>query len=240
MALKQLGYNDVYHMKAVFERNDADFWVAAMQAKFEGKGAEYGRQEWDRLLGDCMSPRAVTDIPAAMFAAELIAAYPDAKVILTTRDVDRWYRSVLETIHAAHQGIERKIFALFQTKAGAMRDLRNQYFEHLWWNDFPRFGKRSFKEHNDLVRRLAPPERFLEYGVKQGWEPLCEFLGKEIPHGVEFPHLNDTESFRKSLGVGQMGVRNILQKVIKISLPAIVVGAAIWWRSSLMAYFGKY
>ena len=57
MALKQLGYNDVYHMREVFTRNDADLWVAALEAKYEGKGAEWGREEWDRLLGDCMVRR---------------------------------------------------------------------------------------------------------------------------------------------------------------------------------------
>ena len=53
-ALKQLGYNDVYHMKEVYMRNDANFWVAAFEAKYEGKGAEYGMEEWDHVLGDCM------------------------------------------------------------------------------------------------------------------------------------------------------------------------------------------
>lgn len=31
-------------------------------------------------------------MPAAYFAEELLAAYPEAKVILTTRDVDKWHR----------------------------------------------------------------------------------------------------------------------------------------------------
>jgi hypothetical protein len=34
------------------------------------------------------------------------------------------------------------------------------------------------------------------YDVKEGWEPLCEFLGVEVPEGKPFPHLNDTEAFR--------------------------------------------
>lgn len=31
-------------------------------------------------------------MPAAFFADELIAAYPDAKVILNKRDIDSWYK----------------------------------------------------------------------------------------------------------------------------------------------------
>lgn len=63
-------------------------WMDALTAKFDGKGS-FGREEWDALLGHC---QAVSDWPAVAFAPELIAAYPDAKVILTTRDVDSWHK----------------------------------------------------------------------------------------------------------------------------------------------------
>lgn len=36
--------------------------------------------------------KAVCDMPAAYFAEELVQAYPDAKVILTIRDVDKWHK----------------------------------------------------------------------------------------------------------------------------------------------------
>ncbi|CAK8689030.1 unnamed protein product [Clavelina lepadiformis] len=35
----------------------------------------------------------------------------------------------------------------------------------------------------------APKDRLLVYNVKEGWGPLCKFLGKEIPN-KEFPHEN--------------------------------------------------
>ena len=47
--------------------------------------------KWDYV---CYTIQAVTDFPAAIFAGELIDAYPEAKVILTNRDVDSWYESV--------------------------------------------------------------------------------------------------------------------------------------------------
>ena len=37
---------------------------------------------------------AVTDLPSAFFYRELLAAYPNCRAILTTRDVDAWWRSV--------------------------------------------------------------------------------------------------------------------------------------------------
>jgi hypothetical protein len=43
----------------------------------------------------------------------------------------------------------------------------------------------------------VPAERLLVYEVKEGWEPLCEFLGVEAPKDEPFPHLNDTDAFRR-------------------------------------------
>jgi hypothetical protein len=67
---------------------DNKYWLAALQAKFEGKGKPYGRAEFDRLLGHC---QGVSDLPAILFAEELIEAYPEAKVILTHREFESWY-----------------------------------------------------------------------------------------------------------------------------------------------------
>ncbi|MCJ1415609.1 hypothetical protein MMC32_001941 [Xylographa parallela] len=236
-ALKELGYNDVYHMKEVYMRNDADFWVAAFEAKYEGKGAKYGKEQWDHLLGDCM---AVTDIPAAAFARELVAAYPDAKVILTTRSVDGWYRSMLATVYAAHVDPWRKLQSLWDAKAASMWALRKKYHEHLWWNDFPRYGKRFFQEHNDLVRSLVPSDRLLEYEVSEGWEPLCAFLGKEVPAGKVFPWINKTDDFqRTSREVTAQVYWRYVQAVARVVVPVAAVGAAFWWRSGIKAFLNR-
>jgi hypothetical protein len=64
-------------------------WMEAIEAKFDGKGKPYGRAEFDKLLGHC---QGASDIPAILFAEELIVAYPEAKVILTHRNFDTWYK----------------------------------------------------------------------------------------------------------------------------------------------------
>ena len=66
-------------------------WQDAFAAKFDGEG-EFGKEQWDQLLGHC---QAVCDWPAVAFAKELIEAYPEAKVLITTRDVDSWHAYVL-------------------------------------------------------------------------------------------------------------------------------------------------
>jgi hypothetical protein len=42
---------------------------------------------------------AVADAPASVFAAELIQAYPEAKIILNHRkDIDAWHKSLMGTL----------------------------------------------------------------------------------------------------------------------------------------------
>lgn len=41
--------------------------------------------------------QAVADYPAAIFPAELLKAYPEAVVILTTRSEEAWYNSMMST-----------------------------------------------------------------------------------------------------------------------------------------------
>jgi hypothetical protein len=56
---------------------------------------------------------------------------------------------------------------------------------------------RVFWEHERAVRAAISPERLLVFDVAQGWEPLCAFLGKPIPEGEPFPHVNDTPAFQR-------------------------------------------
>lgn len=86
LALQMLGYKP-YHMAAVMKnpKTIMPCWNDAMEAKYEGKGRPYGREEFDKLLG---RHDAVLDVPCILFAEEFIKMYPDAKVVLTERPVD--------------------------------------------------------------------------------------------------------------------------------------------------------
>lgn len=43
--------------------------------------------------------QAITDIPCILFTDELLAAYPNAKVVLTMRDPDKWVESIYKTLY---------------------------------------------------------------------------------------------------------------------------------------------
>lgn len=48
------------------------------------------------------------------------------------------------------------------------------------------------------VRREVPDRRLLEYEVGQGWEPLCDFLGVDVPD-EPFPRVNDSQNFEQEI-----------------------------------------
>ena len=41
--------------------------------------------------------------------------------------------------------------------------------------------KKRYRMHNHRVKSIVPPEKLLVFNVKQGWKPLCDFLGCEVP-----------------------------------------------------------
>ncbi|KAJ6562695.1 hypothetical protein DFH09DRAFT_984937 [Mycena vulgaris] len=188
-ALQILGYNDVHHMQSVFTNPpEADMWIEAINARFFGQGKPYGREEWDQLLGHC---QAVTDTPAMVFPEDLIAAYPDAQVILGIRDVDKWWKSFSETIGGVVNSRRYRFAAYLDAQglgkvAGMAQLLMSVIIGPVATEES---AKARFTEYYSRVRKLLPKERLLEHDVKEG---LCAFLGKEVPP-VDFPRTNDTK-----------------------------------------------
>lgn len=148
----------------------------------------------DHGVGD----QALTDIPAACFSEELIAAYPDAKVILTTRTPSSWYRSMIRTIHSLQTSPLDRFLVLFASPyIKLVSRVMDLIVEHYFEGSISEHGERVFESHNELVRNTAACQQrdFLEFQIGDGWRPLCEFLGKAEPE-MDFPHVNDAKSFR--------------------------------------------
>jgi hypothetical protein len=157
--------------------------------------------DWERVLGDY---RATVDWPGCTFYGELLERNPDAKVILTVRDPQRWYESARDTIYRASGASYSAAFrlaGLVVPRARRRARMTGFVSELVWEGDFDgRFGDRehaieTFERHNEEVERRVPPEKLLVYEVKQGWGPLCDFLGVEAPD-KPFPRLNDGETFQ--------------------------------------------
>jgi hypothetical protein len=185
-ALEQLGFAPCYHYVEVVERrpgrNDGHLraWVDFAKGRRE--------MDWRWLL---RSYRAVLDFPMCSFYAELLAAFPDARVILTLRDPESWFRS-FEGLYTSLRRM--RLGALFAPRLRATATI----FEHLVKRRV--FGGRlgreacleAFERHRCDVIASVPAERLLVYDVRQGWGPLCSFLARPDPD-VPFPHLNEGE-----------------------------------------------
>ncbi|KAL3460917.1 hypothetical protein BJX64DRAFT_300446 [Aspergillus heterothallicus] len=182
--------------------------------------------DFDTFLGSCVG---VSDLHAAAFAGELIAAYPNAKVILNTRaDLDAWYTSMAATMgyfdrNPVDWAWWQSWFSaeLFWVRHCMCRTLMPAFFA----GSFARNGKRVYEEHVAMVRGLGlSGERLLEWRVEDGWAPLCEFLGKEVPPaGVEFPSGNPPRAWEERIArttaqYQRRAVRNMLVTA------AVVVG----------------
>ncbi|CAF1205807.1 unnamed protein product [Didymodactylos carnosus] len=135
--------------------------------------------------------------------------YPNAKVILTVRDPDKWYKSVKDTIYdARHQfpGCYVKRFNLLKYGRKFWETYRvDEMARAIIWtkafhNQFKdkQYAIELFQQHNARVQRVVPRERLLVYDVKQGWAPLCKFLNVPIP-SEEFPFVNDANIHRRDI-----------------------------------------
>ncbi|KAF7307272.1 hypothetical protein MIND_00521000 [Mycena indigotica] len=223
IALETLGYRETNHGFAVWTNfSEMEMWTEAINAKYFGKGKPYGKKEWDALLGHCM---AITDVPHLLFAAELIEAYPEAKVILTTRSPDSWWKSYQSTI-ASSLSSPLGTFNAWLEPATAGRIL--EFWKLVFLAMFKttditeEVAKKRYVEYYDEVRALVPKERLLEYQVGEpgGWDRLCVFLDKKVPEGAPFPKVNDTQAFHDHM---KSRVVPIWKRAAKKYLPPVVM-----------------
>ena len=183
LALERLGFGPCHHMVEVFaDPPSAAVWADAG----EGKPVD-----WEALLTGFHS---AVDYPAAAFYRELAEAYPEAKVILTLRDPEAWWRSTQATIFARDvpdpptNPWERMVLGMTRrTLGGETHD-----HDHLI---------APFNAHTAEVRKVIPPERLLVYEVAEGWEPLCAFLGVAVPSEAML-HTNTTGEFQARIREG--------------------------------------
>jgi hypothetical protein len=182
LALERLLGEPCYHMKELFGRpEDIPVWLDA---------ALGGATDWDGLLAGYA---AAVDWPSSAFWRELSEAYPNALVLLSTRDVDAWWTSASNTIFspAVTKPSEHSPFP-----PGWPHDLISVRFTPGWQNEDE--AKAAYRRHNDEVRAEVPVGRLLEWCPGDGWEPICAALGLEVP-GEPFPHANTTEMFQARL-----------------------------------------
>jgi hypothetical protein len=203
-ALHLLGYDPCYHMRsAMTHPSHLKFWVRAKA----GEPVDF-RNFFRRY-------NAAVDWPACEFYQELMAAFPEAKVVLNVRDPEQWYDSVIDTLWV----VTRVLPWWFPMVMKQMHD------DVIWNGRFKgEFLDRArtlavYRAHLLDVRRTVPAERLLVFHVSEGWGPLCAFLGQPVPDNVPFPHLNDRAYFQRVI---------LALRILAWLVPAGVLAGLVW------------
>ncbi|XP_059095963.1 uncharacterized protein LOC131890601 [Tigriopus californicus] len=191
-----------YHMMSMIEGSPAEsaFWAKALKGGVTP-------QEWRDFLGG-RGYRAGVDYPLSRFYRELMEAYPNAKIILTTRNPETWYKSVKDSIYKGSLIMKKLSVHLFLILVG--KTLTAKVMDDLGYlpakgmdkgiftviEEGPDSAQKYFEEWVESVKECVPKDRLLIFEVKEGWKPLCQFLDVPIPD-VPFPRLNDTASMAR-------------------------------------------
>ncbi len=181
-ALEKLGFDKCYHMMEVMKHPEHErYWADAHRGK---------EIDWEALFDGY---QASVDWPSCNLWREQLARYPDAKVLLSQRDPDRWYDSVMATIY-------QSTLDGMKSEDPARRTHVDWINETIWNRVFDgRMDDRAhviacFEAHNQSVIDEVPPEKLLVYEPGQGWEPICNFLNVPVPH-EDYPRVNTREEF---------------------------------------------
>ncbi len=173
-ALELLGFGPCHHMHEVMARPHlTEAWRGV---------AAGGPRDWDAIFDGY---RATVDWPSAHYWEEIATHYPDAKVVLSFRDPDSWHRSMENTIlPVLRDGTDPQSFG------NAV--LRDQLFSGRLDDRDHIIG--VYLDHIDRVKATCPPERLLVYELGSGWDPLCAFLGCDVPD-EPYPSGNRPDQF---------------------------------------------
>lgn len=188
LALEQLGFGPCHHMEEVMGHPEqVPHWCAAALGE---------TMDWDDVY---RGYRSTVDWPGAHYWRELVERYPDAKVIHTVRPAEEWWDSFSKTIgtiladvggeNGEVRSLTEMAHAVVATTFGSGLDDKDAALQ-------------AFEQRTADVKAAVPADRLLVFEARQGWAPLCEFLGVPTPTGP-FPRTNDTAAFWKTFGDAQ-------------------------------------
>ena len=185
-ALELLGFGPCHHMSEVVGN------AAQIQAWSE---VANGRPDFDRIFAGY---RAAVDFPVSAYWPDVLNTRPDARIILSYRAPKDWYGSFSQTILPLildREAWPQNAIPWFEMMEKVIigKALRGQT---------DRDGiLRAYRDNEVAVRNLEAEGRALVFSVRDGWEPLCRFLGTAVPD-EPFPNTNPRADFFASVKSG--------------------------------------
>merc|ERR1719341_1116228 len=228
-ALRQLGYK-VYDFAEHLQLHMEDHLEF-----FEG------RTDSTQLLELYKDVEAITDPLATTLWYTFFRAYPEAKVILMLRDSpETWLRSLkkmLDALGTTYPWYSEYIRWFSETRrkydtmightmvrnSGTLITAQGRDISS--GDDLSDENAMSqYILHNAAVQHLVPADQLLVHHVGDGWEPLCQFLGKPVPD-APFPRENvGGESGGVVDTFGKMNIFEKMDKEMKASFMKIGAG----------------
>ena len=194
LALEELGFGKCYHMDVLLLEKPEQivFW----------KNLKAGNPvDWDGFFRGFQS---AVDMPSFFYYKELMKQYPEAKVILTVRSAESWYKifgeKIIKKSNPSFGEMVSTMFRLPFDKGLRQRlnvlKFAGEYLRAFFPNGFKdkEGAIKFFNDWNRSVIEFVPAGKLLVYDVKEGWEPLCRFLNIPVP-SKPFPHSNTTAEF---------------------------------------------
>jgi hypothetical protein len=198
-SLELLGFNKTYHMKQLLVHpENLHYWTTLRDT---------GTTDWEGLYDGY---QATVDFPCYPWYKEHMKQYSDAKVILSLRPFEDWYDSFYNTIWKAQNPPEAQAKEMEQKVASdprlqsvmkvmgfAKKAIVEDHFQGRFLDK--EFMEKVFNDHHEEVKNYVPANKLLVFDVSEGWEPLCKFLGVEVPE-ESLPHTNKKEDFATMVG----------------------------------------
>lgn len=184
LALEELGFGPCHHMHEISNNPSLlPDWVAAANGE---------SVNWGEVFENFGSQ---VDWPGARYWRELADYFPDAKVVLSVRDPEKWYASIMNTIAVSFR-TRREIgdvdrMALLEM---AYETVGKQIFNERL--DDCDYAIRVFNDHISQVQKEIASNRLLTFNSEEGWEPLCKFLKVPVPD-TDFPNINSSKQYQK-------------------------------------------
>lgn len=184
LGLEQLGFGPCHHMVEVLDNGavQVPLWNAA----------EQGRPDFGAIY---KGYKSAVDWPTAAFWREVSEFYPEAKVILSSRSAESWYTSFSQTILAtlldkdnwpepAREWFEMVCKVAIDGSLGGKTDKDSLIA--------------AFNAQEVAVIAAIPADRLLVHQAKDGWPPLCAFLGVPVP-STPYPRTHSKDEFFESM-----------------------------------------
>lgn len=183
-ALEHLGFGPCYHMIEFMAHvpEQLPLWLNVID----------GRPDWDAVFDGYAS---TVDYPGCTYWRELAAKWPEAKVILTTRDPDAWFESANQTVLSPRM---RTMLGQSPIRRFMEATVNEDFGEHI---EDRAFMTDYFRRWNEGVIAEVPKDKLLVFQAKDGWEPLCEFLGVPVPP-EPYPRVNSRADMNRRVAEG--------------------------------------